>query len=462
MEEVEVELELGETPNINIKEIYVNEDDNKYKCLIQVIKEFLHVSLYDNNVLKYKGYLHISNIQNSLGIYNFNIDDIFNEVRDLNNDKFNLIKDINKYQLKIEFKILNKKRNINIDLNENDNQNIKNNDFIKTINELKEIIKMKDNRIQLLEEELNKYKSYENFNIALKEPKYIIKNHTGPIRCSTVLKDGRLVTGSDDKSIIIYNKETFKPDLIINEHQDIIKCIIQLDSGELASCSKDATIKLYQIKENEYNVLQTLKEHNDKVNKIIELKNGKLVSCSWDKSIIFYNKINNEYKKEFSFTTNGPNGPIIQTEVNEICYCDSENNKRNIYFYDFIGNKIINKINNINISGYCVDCLLMISKNLLLITGINQLSIVNVSSHTLIRTLDISDSGYIYSSSMINKNMLLTGDQNKRIIQWKIEDNNLTMISKRENAHDNKIYTIKIFGNGNVLSGGNDNLAKIW
>ena len=158
MEEVEVELELGETPNINIKEIYVNEDDNKYKCLIQVIKEFLHVSLYDNNILKYKGYLHISNIQNSLGIYNFNIDDIFNEVRDLNNDKFNLIKDINKYQLKIEFMILNKKRYINIELYDNINNNDEN-EYIKRINELKEIRKELNNKIKLLEEELNKHKN---------------------------------------------------------------------------------------------------------------------------------------------------------------------------------------------------------------------------------------------------------------------------------------------------------------
>ena len=458
----EVELELGDTPNIDIKEIEINEDDNKYKCLIQIIKEFLHVSLYDSDILKYKGYMHISNIQHNLGIYNFNIDDIFDEVKKLNNDKFSIIKVINKYNLKIEFKILNKKRNINIDLNENNNENIKNNDYIKTINELKELIKIKDNRIRLLEEELNKYKSYENFNIALKEPKFILNNHTGPIRCSTILKDGRLVTGSDDKSIIIYNKEIFKPDLIIKEHKDIIKCIIQLNSGELASCSKDNTIKLFRLKENEYNVIQTLNEHNDKVNKIIELKNKKLVSCSWDKSIIFYNKINNEYKKEFSIETNDPNGPIIQTKDNEICYCDSQNNKRYIYFYDFIGNKIVGKIYNINISGYSLDCLLKILKDLLLISGINQITIINVNSHNLIRTIDVSDSGYIYPCCILNKTMILTGDQNKRIIQWKIEGNKLKMISKKENAHDNDIYTLKNLGNSYILSGGNDNLAKIW
>ena len=84
--------------------------------------------------------------------------------------------------------------------------------------------------------------------------------------------DGRLVSGSNDKSIIIYNKETYKPDIIIKEHSDIVEYIIQLSSGILASCSSDKLIKLFNIKENKYEVLQTLNDHTFWVNKIIELK----------------------------------------------------------------------------------------------------------------------------------------------------------------------------------------------
>ena len=74
------EIEIGETQKIKIKEIEVIEGDNKYTCQIQTIKEYLHILLYFNNIIKYKGYIHISNIQYNLGIYNFNIDDIFDEI----------------------------------------------------------------------------------------------------------------------------------------------------------------------------------------------------------------------------------------------------------------------------------------------------------------------------------------------------------------------------------------------
>ena len=58
--------------------------------------------------------------------------------------------------------------------------------------------------------------------------------------------------------------------------------------------------------------------------------------------------------------------------------------------------------------------------------------------------------------------MILTGDYNKRIIQWKIENDNLKLISIKENAHDNMILTLSKLGNGLILSGSLDNSVKIW
>ena len=58
--------------------------------------------------------------------------------------------------------------------------------------------------------------------------------------------------------------------------------------------------------------------------------------------------------------------------------------------------------------------------------------------------------------------MILTGDYNKRIILWKIENDNLKLISIKENAHDDKILTLLNSGNGLILSGSDDKSVKIW
>ena len=94
-----------------------------------------------------------------------------------------------------------------------------------------------------------------DYKIEMKNPIYELTNHTGPVLCLCVLNDGRLVSGSCDKSIIIYNKETYQPDIIIKEHNSSVFCITQLSSGILATCSVDNTIKLFNIKGRNYEIL---------------------------------------------------------------------------------------------------------------------------------------------------------------------------------------------------------------
>ena len=327
-----IELNPTSTSNIEIKKLEINEGNNKYECQIQIINNFLQVSLFSENLLKHQGNIHLSKIQTQIyALADYSIKEVFEEINSLDKENFSIVLENNKYQLKIEFIILRRKKYIYVDLNEK--MNLQENDLIKTISELKETIKNKDDNIKLLEKELNKYKSisfnensYDNFNIKLKEPIHKLNYHKKEVYCSTILNDGRIVTGSGDCSIIIYDKETFKPDITIKEKSDIY-CIIQLNSGELVSgLAGDGKINIYNIGKNKYEIKQSLTYHNRYINKIIELKNNKLVSCSGDSSIFFYFKDNGEFKKDFSIKTNGSNSGVVQTKNNEISYSEEKNN----------------------------------------------------------------------------------------------------------------------------------------
>ena len=55
---------------------------------------------------------------------------------------------------------------------------------------------MKDKKIKLLENKLNKQNNlYNNFNIKLKEPIYALNSHKDKVKCLSILKDVRLVSG---------------------------------------------------------------------------------------------------------------------------------------------------------------------------------------------------------------------------------------------------------------------------
>ena len=138
----------------------------------------------------------------------------------------------------------------------------------------------------------------------------------------------------------------------------------------------------------------------------------------------------------------------------KICYYNTNqiiNPIGSIYFYDLFKPIIINKVNKINLNGW--NSFNMITKDLLLLTGKERLSIINVNQHTLVRIINIPDSSSIRVSCILNKNTILTGDYNKKIKQWKIEGDNLKLISIKENAHENGITTLIKIGNGHILSG---------
>ena len=71
-------------------------------------------------------------------------------------------------------------------------------------------------KIKLLEEQLkdktNNLNNIDNFNISLKNTIHILNYHENWVFCLSILNDGRLISGSYDNSIIIYNKATYQPD----------------------------------------------------------------------------------------------------------------------------------------------------------------------------------------------------------------------------------------------------------
>ena len=63
---------------------------------------------------------------------------------------------------------------------------------------------------------------------------------------------------------------------------------------------------------------------------------------------------------------------------------------------------------------------------------------------------------------MLNKNMLITGDSSKVIRQWRIEGDNLILITQKEKIHDSMINFLLNKGDGYIASGSDDNTVKIW
>ena len=98
---------------------------------------------------------------------------------------------------------------------------------------------------------------------------------------------------------------------------------------------------------------------------------------------------------------------------------------------------------------------------MLLIPGNNKISIVNINTYKIIKIIEVQDSGYIFGTCMLNKDMVIIGSK-LNIYQWKIEGDNLILFSKKENAHKSYINTLLNLGDGYIASGSEDFTIAIW
>ena len=138
-----------------------------YNCKFQIIEEeSIDISIFLLNSLTFKGNITLEKIKMQIFYFSqSNINEIYEEIIQLDFDNFSIIKENDKYKLKIKLIFMKKEKYLLIDLIENKDINLINNDIInyyeniikeknKTISELREIIKFKDEKNKALKEQL--------------------------------------------------------------------------------------------------------------------------------------------------------------------------------------------------------------------------------------------------------------------------------------------------------------------
>ena len=90
------------------------------------------------------------------------------------------------------------------------------------------------------------------------------------------------VTQSSSITININENNSIKT---ITHHISPVNSILLLKDHRIASCSNDKTIGIYA-PSKDYHCEQMIKRHNYRFNSICEIEDGNIVSCLWDQSIM--------------------------------------------------------------------------------------------------------------------------------------------------------------------------------
>ena len=193
--------------------------------------------------------------------------------------------------------------------------------------------------------------------------------------------------------------------------------------------------------------------------KILELENNE-IGLVTNNYIFFYIKRNNELNEEFKIKYNdkqiGQYNEMIPVKSGELVI---SGNKNKIQFLELNTKKlkeIIDIKRNINFDRGNLLC--MMNERCLCVGGQDKITLIDVDYKYIIS--EIKEKGIHYSFINLNNNILLIGKDNGDLTQWKIDENNLTYISKKEKA--NYFGIIKIIRFNNFITSCSKDSIKFW
>jgi WD40 repeat protein len=237
--------------------------------------------------------------------------------------------------------------------------------------------------------------------------------HEGYVNYLRVLENGDLASGSDDRSILIWDASTFQLKRNLTGHKSWVSCLAALSNGDLASGSFDKTILIWDI-ENGL-IKQNLTGHTSFVNDLAVLKvSGNLASAGHDYTVRIWN----------------PNmGQLVRTLTGH---------KSAVYSLAFLNNGLLAS------GGYS-----------------SPIKLWNVETGRLVSNIYIN-SQYVWSMcALSNGELAFTKNYNKSYEIEIVSDNTIT-ITRTIKAHMKDVSALAQLPNGDLASASDDNSIKIW
>ena len=298
------------------------------------------------------------------------------------------------------------------------------------------------------------------------QPFKILKTHKAIINYIDILKDGRLVSCSDDCTLKIYKLETFEVQLSIKEHSDYVRSFTELQNGKIITCSKDKTMKVIKLRDNNYEVEQTLKDHLDSVYKVIEIRKNELISVSWDKTMKIW-EINNEKRFEcvntITFQKLHSNCNILK--LNEEEFVTSSCQDENLKFWNSEDYTRIKTLNNIE-TAWTLKNLCLIDNDILCVGGRNSKGyyMIKISSHKIIKYVVGVKTVFSINKCLDGLFLCSIEDENDNncLVKYTFIGQKFRIIINKESAHESEIYSSVELKDGVVVSAGKDGLIKFW
>jgi WD40 repeat protein len=275
--------------------------------------------------------------------------------------------------------------------------------------------------------------------------------HTKAVRCVKIIENSnKLISGSDDSTIKIWNLDTSKCERTLKGHLDCVGSLLLTKNSKLISGSFDASIKVWDLKT--FKCLNTLKEEF-KVICLSIISNNQFVSALVDGTINIWDL--NSFNRASSFKAHDKSILCVKL-VNDSRLITSSADKT-IKVWDLNNKGCIRTLIGHSEAIFSME----LNREGILISGCDDHTIKmwNIETGQCLNTYQ--QSGRIYSLKMLANNLLAIGysgvSDNLKLI-----DLNKNQVVKDLVGHNNYVFGLEMLDNGQLISYSGDNTIKMW
>ncbi|NMG09267.1 serine/threonine-protein kinase [Brasilonema sp. UFV-L1] len=265
-----------------------------------------------------------------------------------------------------------------------------------------------------------------------------------------------LASGSDDKTIKLWNFKSRKEIRTLNGHKDIIYSLaISSDGQTLVSGSKDNTVKVWNLKTGQE--IRTLKGHSSLINSVAISSDGlKIASGSYDSTIKIWNLNTGQEIRTLKGHTSEVLSVAISPDSQKLASASAD---RTIKVWNLNTGKVI-----LNLEGHegDVNALAISPDGQLLVSASDDktVKVWNLNTGKEIRTFE----GYVADVSAVafspDGEKIATGSDDGTVKIWNLSTGQEISTFP---GHTSEVFAVAFSPDGKTLvSGGKDKTIKIW
>lgn len=276
---------------------------------------------------------------------------------------------------------------------------------------------------------------------------FTLEGHTDRIRDIALLNNDRIVSASNDHSLRIWNINSGQCEAILRGHTQAVTCVT-IYGDRIVSGSGDNTLKIWNPESGEAEA--TLIGHTELISRIIVTENGKIISAAGDFTIKIWNPITLSMER----TLVGHTSPINYIAlIGDRIVSGSMNGELMVWNWKTGGAALSRLEGHTDI----ISAIVIIDREWIISASAdNTVKVWNSSTYELKQTFTYDK--WVGTLALLLDNRIIAGLGNSKISIMDIENDSVTMLY----GHTSGVDSLLVLKDGRIVSGSNDKTIKIW